>query len=311
MVGGLAVRTTGGLAVLRIIGAGVAMLAVGAVLIRPLLVEAGARAIDWQSYLSGTQRFLAGQPLYIPEQFSPHHLLDVAGRGYVYPPPSVLLFLPIVPLGYTGWALLSIAVLVTGIAAMCRSFAEYRWVATGLALTLIAASWPYTEGVIVGNVNVPLAGAFAWAFALGRRGAWPAAVGAIVKLHPAALAAWSKSLIRSGLIAAALVVLTIWMPWVDYVRAMLNVRPLCDADFTMAPALSCTVGQPIALAAAAALVLIARWLPWDGLAFALVCVAVVLPQPEVFGHTTLFLEIGLLGLIAGTVKRPIPLEDGP
>src|SRR5439155_6538123 len=128
------------------------------------------RHIDWVSYSRAAQRFLDGQSIYIPEQLAgPYEMARIAGLGYVYPPPSILLFVPFLALGPTVWAVANAALFATGLAAMARvGFGQYAGFAFGIALLAAGLTTPYLDAVVMGNINLALAGLFAWTWALGR-----------------------------------------------------------------------------------------------------------------------------------------------
>ena len=84
----------------------------------------------------------------------------------------------------------------SGLAAMARrDFGRYAALAFGVALLLFGLSTPYLDAMVMGNSNLGVAGLFAWAWVLGR-GARPigvlAALGGVFKLHPFALAGWTR-----------------------------------------------------------------------------------------------------------------------
>src|SRR5690349_5625316 len=154
------------------------------------------RLIDWRSYAGAAARFLDGQSLYLASQLSgPYRMFDVAGAGYVYPPPSVLLFLPFLVLGPTGWGVANAALFAIGLGAIVRrDFGQAAPLVFGVALAIVSLTRPYLDGMATGNINVGLAGVFACCWALGRdRSQWLAGVGAVIKIHPLALAGFSHS----------------------------------------------------------------------------------------------------------------------
>jgi len=160
-------------------------------------IPAVFRHIDWVSYSRAANRFLDGQPLYIPAQLAgPYQMADIAGLGYVYPPPSILLFVPFLAIGPTGWAVANAILFATGLAAMARrDFGRYAGLAFGIALLATGLTTPYLDAMVMGNINLALAGVFAWSWALGRGSrpiGWLAGAAGLVKLHPFALAAWTR-----------------------------------------------------------------------------------------------------------------------
>ena len=212
---------------------------------------------------------------------------------------------------------------LTGIAAMAhRDFGRYWVAAAAVALAILAVGQPYIEAVVVGNVNLGLAGLFAWAWATRgsvRTTGLLAGAGALLKVHPMSLVALNPrgSVPRSlavGLtliVGAALVTLPIFglQTWLDYVTAFTNLRPECGAG-SLAP--SCVLaqvagpgGRYLVLASAAVLVLAATLIRNDLLAFGLIIGAVLLPQPEVFPHTFLYVEVLLFAVVCSAFQRLI------
>ena len=290
----------------------------------PLLDEripSASRHIDWLSYSHAAERFLNGQSLYIPQQLAgPYLMADIAGLGFVYPPPSVLLFVPFLPLGGTAWSIASALLFSSGIAAMARrDFGRHAGLALGLALLVAGVTAPYLDAVVMGNANLALAGAFAWAWAVGR-GTRPvgviAGLGGVVKLHPLALAGWTRPDHARRTIAAAVgtssVIGLVTLPivgigsWLDFARAATNARPLCgygiDAVACALLPIAGPLTTPILVACSGLLIAVAIWARQDTVAFALIVVAILVPLPEVFVHTFLFIEV-LVFAIAGSRVR--------
>ena len=247
-------------------------------------------------------------------------MADVAGIGYVYPPPSVLLFVPFLALGPTVWAIANALLFASGLAAMAhRDFGRYALLALGLALLAVGLTAPYLDAMVMGNVNLGIAGLFAWAWAIGRGSrpiGWLAGIGGLVKLHPFALAGWTqpaRALRSIGLAIAVLVgIAVVTLPivglgnWADFARAAANARPLCgygiDAVGCSLTPLLGGLATPVLLAVSGLLVLGAIRSTIDALSFALIVVAVMLPLPEVFTHSFLLVEVLALALI-GSIAR--------
>ena len=292
----------------------------------PLLdqrIPAVFRHIDWISYASAAERFVHGQSLYVAAQLAgPYHMADVAGIGYVYPPPSVLLFVPFLALGPTVWAVANALLFASGIGAMARrDFGPYGGLVFGVVLFAVALTPPYLDAMVMGNINLGLAGVFAWSWAVGR-GSRPigllAGLGGIVKLHPIALAGWTRppdARRTIGIAVATVVGISVvtspmmgLASWTDFARAAANARPLCGYGIdAVACSLTPSLGAlttPVLLAVSGALVLAAIWCTIDALSFALIVVAVILPHPEIFPHTFLLVEV--LGVaMVGSLVRPL------
>jgi hypothetical protein len=201
---------------------------------------------DWQTYVRTTDRFLAGEPLYSPQQLSgPYSLTEVTDAGYGYPPPSVLLFLPFRPglLGITGWLALNVGLLVGGLGAIFRKELAVSW-PTALALGVVSLTLfqPFANGVRNANVNVGLAGIVALLWSFDRSPIPPVIAGsmAMVKVFPAFFGLWVKprELLASVAVTAivALGIFAVTLPlvgltaWRDFATAISNAHALCSAD---------------------------------------------------------------------------------
>jgi hypothetical protein len=283
------------------------------------------RHIDWITYSSAAERFLHGQPLYVASQLTgPYHMANVAGIGYVYPPPSILLFVPFLALGPTLWALANALLFASGLAAMAhRDFGRFAALAFGIELLVVGVTAPYLDAMVMGNITLGLAGVLAWTWALGR-GSRPigllAGLGGLVKLYPFWLVGWTRPPRARRTIGIALAttlgLIALTLPfvgvgsWVDYARAAANARPLCGYGIdavacTLTPSLG-ALATPVLLAASGVLVLAAIWCTIDSLAFALIAVAVLLPLPEVFTHTFLLVEVLAIAMVGTLVRRRVP-----
>lgn len=288
------------------------------------------RGIDWRFYELAAQRFLAGEALFTPTQLAgPYVLADLAPNAYLYAPPTILFLIPFVPFGPVLWAAFNVTVFVTGIAAMARRDIGRHWVIGAVvALSIIAVGQPYIEAVVVGNVNLALAGVFAWAWAtrgrVGTSGAL-AGVGGLVKLHPIALIALNPRESAPRALAAAIAVIigaaVLTLPilgmhtWIDYVTAFTNVTPLCGPGSLSATCALTDVAGPagryLALAIAACLVLAAFLVRNELVAFSLIVGAVFVPQPEVFPHTFLFVEVLLFAVVCFAFQRIVIRQATP
>ncbi|CAN5739682.1 hypothetical protein BH20CHL5_BH20CHL5_03390 [soil metagenome] len=209
--------------------------------------------IDWYAYAYGTERLLAGESLYIAEQLAGRYRLpEVTPAGYIYPPPSALLFLPFTigwDIGLSAWIVGNLALLVAGLAAVLRR--EFGTVPpVGLALVLLGLCvaipapsgllMPLVNGVLASNVNVGLAGLLALCWATGARRGWiayAAGVGAAFKMFPGALALWAvrrhgwRSLLMAVGLVAAIALVTLPMvgteEWRRFLVALSNAEPTC------------------------------------------------------------------------------------
>lgn len=149
----------------------------------------GTLGYDYLAYDAAARRLLAGAPLYDTSY-------EVAGGFglYYYPPPFALVVLPLaalVPadLAVWLWTVALVTLLLVGIALMPVS-ATTRW----LTLALAGISWPVVQSIKLGQVG-PL---LLLLFAIGWRSlasdqvvGTVAALGTLVKLHPALLFGWA------------------------------------------------------------------------------------------------------------------------
>jgi Glycosyltransferase family 87 len=272
--------------------------------------------IDWRSYVETANRFLAGHSLYDPRQLvAPYSPVDVAPVGYLYAPPTILVFVPFLVLGPVAWAAANALLLATGIGAMAwRDFGRHAAIAAGVAFGVLAVGQPYRQAVVVGNINLGLAGLFAWAWAIRgqpRLTGLVAGIGALVKLHPIALLALAspQSRVRTALAAVVVIALAtiVSLPivgltaWGDYLTALANVRPLCGVGSNVLTCALEPVVGPMArvgvLLIAALIVLVALAARNDLLRFALLVLAIFVPLPEMFPHTLLYADVLLFATV--------------
>lgn len=297
-----------------------------------LLVPVDRVFVDWITYANAVDRFVSGQSLFAPQQLSGQYFLpDVVRAGYAYPPPSILLFLPFAsyPVGLVGWTVLNVGLLVTGLLAVVRKEMGRVTPLLGAAmLGSLALYVPFTEGVAVGNVNVGLAGVFAWAWVIGRSSPGMgvlAGVGAVVKIVPGALVFWSdrRTFVRTAAIslAVATFVSVVTLPlmgihaWTDFMTALGNSQPNCSGPGLHA-SLACVIepltgpvaarSMVVAIALAAGIGAVLTRTPT--VAFALVVVASVFPATDGHSHSLLVLYVLLVILSAHLVgvrsRRP-------
>ena len=208
--------------------------------------------VDWLAYALGAERVLRGESLYLAEQMvGPYHLPDVTPAGYIYPPPSAILFLPfaIGDAGRIAWLAANVGLFYSGLAAVLRrEFGAVRPLAfalvlLGLLVTIpipggVAA--PFPNGVLTANVNVGLAGLLAWCWAAGNRRRWipyAAGVAGAFKIFPAALVLWAarrdgwRSIAVAVAVAGAIAVVTLPVlgldEWRRFFIALSNAEPTC------------------------------------------------------------------------------------
>src|SRR3954471_5614975 len=177
--------------------------AIASLLLIPGLVllpaaTSGTLGFDFLAYHGAAVRILAGERLYDPT------IQQTGGFGlFYYPPPFVLLVLPLAILpgavAVWVWTALMLAAFAAGVAAMPVP-ATVRW----LTILLAGLSWPFAYVIKLGQVG-PL---LFLLFAIGWR--WmdrprvlgaAAAGGALVKLQPGLLLVWP---VLTGRVRAAI-----------------------------------------------------------------------------------------------------------
>jgi hypothetical protein len=286
----------------------------------------GRLFVDWVTYANAVQRWLAGAPIYAQQQLSgSYYLPQVVGVGFAYPPATVPLFLPFAaaPVGVALWILLNVGVFVTGIVAVLRrELGGASFAATGLVLAVLAICPPFTVGVAAGNVNVALAGVFAWAWAAGRGASYlpmAAVISAAVKLTPASLLGWGDRRPRryaaQGGVALVVVLATVPLTgaaaWHDYVVALFNSTPICHLQGAL-PSVPCVAAALLgsdALARAAtigafvALTLAAWWTPSPLAAYLMIAAAWMIPTADVHKHSLLVPLVALLVVALRLYRR--------
>jgi hypothetical protein len=173
-----------------------AALSLFAAVVGLVLASAGATlGYDYDAYIAAARRLSEGLPLYDQSitQSGAHAV-------YLYPPPFAVAFLPMVALpdaiARLGWSI-AMAVLV-GIGALLL---PVRRDTRLLVVILAALDWPVLYAIKLGQVEPILFVAFAatwrWRDRPGVVG-FATAVGALVKVQPALVAAWAWTSSRCG-----------------------------------------------------------------------------------------------------------------
>jgi hypothetical protein len=169
--------------------------------------------LDFVIYRDAAARWLAGGSFYLPEQLAGPY--PVAPPQVLYPPPSLLIFVPFTILPASLWWVIPIGITVWAIAAH-----RPRPVAIGVILLCLAD--PTTLPILVhGNPVIWLVAAIA----LATHRAWPAV---LVFLKPTLLpfalfGAWHRSW-WVALAGAGLLSLLFLPMWDDYVTVAMNAR---------------------------------------------------------------------------------------
>jgi len=264
---------------------------------------------DWENYASAVDRVLRGESLYSAAQLSGVYNLPSTVRiGYSYPPASILFFVPfaVFPAGVAVYTAFSAVVFLSGLAAIVRR--EFGHVAPGLLGIALLAVVPlpgYLETLRYSNVNLFIAGVFAWLWALPRADSPVGAglgVAVLLKMFPAFFLGWSvrhagwrHAAWAIGLVAVVcLVALPLTGPgaWGDYVKALANAEPSCgqapSLPCALQPFLGLAAAKTVALVVAVALALMSLLVRSRLVGYALLVGAVHAPVLELWGHYELF-----------------------
>jgi hypothetical protein len=216
----------------------------------------GGWFIDWRTYANTVERWLGGGSIYAPEQLNgPYFMTMEVGRGYVYPPASVPMFLPFAldSLGLLLWETFLIGAFFAGIwLVVDRGFPRQRLAAFGIVVFAAAFFYPAVQGFAAGNPNMATAGllAMAWAGA-PRVGIFAGALG-VVKILPSVISilhGW-KAVAIAVLTGTAIVLATLPFvgvaAWEDFVRAMRDGLPVCPNSI-LNPSVACTLGPVLSV----------------------------------------------------------------
>jgi hypothetical protein len=292
----------------------------------------GVVFIDWWVYALASERFLAGESLYLDVQLAgPYSLRELT--PFVYPPPSAILFLPFAswPVGQVAWIIASLAIFLSGLAAIVhRELGHVTPVVAGcilVALTLFVPLpdgrllAPFLDAVGTANMNLALAGLLAWTWAAGERLRWlpwMAGVLAILKVFPASLILWAVRRngwrpLLIGLGTAALIVVAT-LPilgieeWRRFAVALSNAELACDGGRVSLPCLAEPLlgasGAKLAGLATGALLLVSSVLAHgEYRAFALLTLGMMAGIPDLSQHYYLFLYVLIAIALARLIAR--------
>lgn len=170
---------------------------------------------DLAIYVERTRSWLDGTGFYLPRQLDGPYV--IRNGDALYPPPTILLFLP--------WALGAPAFLwwlipLATVAVSLRRLQPPLW-ARGVLIALVLVYGRTLIAIILGNPSI-------WAFAgilAGAAFGWPALL-ALVKpvLAPFALIGARRRSWWTGLAVVAVVALAFGPMWLDYARVLVNAR---------------------------------------------------------------------------------------
>jgi hypothetical protein len=160
-----------------LVGASIAIPVFALVVISILLLDAIARVgrppfVDWLTYRNTVERGLAGLSLYDPRQLAGEYLMpDIIETGSTYPPASIIVLMPFsigMP-GLAAWLVLNFGLFISGLwAALRRDLGSRTPAPFAFALLGLLVFLPFASAVITANVNLAMAGIYAWCWAVGR-----------------------------------------------------------------------------------------------------------------------------------------------
>lgn len=318
---------------------GVAVLAMGVVLfaahvagIASVFAEYGHVPFeDWWNASNAADRLLTGKPLYHAEQlegpyFGPAYTLS----GLAYPPPAAVLFVPFrgAPFGLALWLSANVGLLATGLLAILRN---ELGAAANRAMPFVVGGLlafpPFAVGVMWANLNVGLAGLFAWSWV--ERSRWTAAgagLGALLKLYPAAVAVWRtrtdgfvRPILTAAVVAAGISAVTLPIvgldAWTDFATAFTNTRPVCTTEMSSVVCLlDGPLGFPGARVATSVLALIlvfaSSFVPNKSWAYAIVMAGMMFAVLDVHFHYWIFAYVAVTAIVSKAIGRK-PHEPGP
>ena len=195
---------------------------------------------DWQTYALAWLRVSHGGPLYDAAQVAgPYRLPDMIGRGYAYPPASVVLFAPFSswPAGFIAWTTVNVGTLLTALWALATRISPMRRTLLFAAMLLgLAGFFPFEDGVGVGNLSIAAAGLFGWAYVLGERTApGLGAIAGLARLTSGTLAlaglrnrrAAFKGIALGALLVVASLPIVGLDAWLSYPAVIANAMPDC------------------------------------------------------------------------------------
>lgn len=294
-----------------------------------LLLDAIARAAhepfgDWLTYYRSVQRVLLGGPLYEPKQLvGPYHMPDSVANGYPYAPASIAALLPFglgMP-GLAAWLAVTFGLFLSGLwAALRRDLDRAALPAFSVALVIFVIFLPFSSAVVTANVNVAIAGTYAWCWAVGRsEGRIGVLVGIVsaFKIFPGVLAFWPTGSSRRMSMALAIVavaVLTVLslpltgvQTWPEFLAVVANAQPTCsDGRISLAclllPEIGAAWAKSVAMFVGVAVFIAALWTKRERVAFVLFGAAMMVPVIDLHPHTWLIAYVALAVGVSGLLK---------
>lgn len=272
----------------------------------------GASYADFMSYLEAVRRVSETGTPYAPFQLAGHYPLDTAagGRGFVYPPTSLWLFIPFAwdkvgGLYFNVVGALAVAVVVV---AIIERTGRLGW---SLVPILALLALPVYSSLAVGQVTSWVAAGLGLMWLAPRQSGWFAVLGGLVKVFPAAGLVWTarhRGKVFGPLAAAgAIAVLTavVWpSTWPDFLVAWSNGTPSC-MPWSL-PSFACTLGvRELGYVVAAMLLLAVLVIENDEVAFAVLGVALIVPAPDLYPNYLLIPIVAAVPLLTHYLRRTL------
>lgn len=277
---------------------------------------------DWTGYHDAAWRAILGAPLYEPMQPAGPGSASVDGAArFAETPGAVPWLLPFAgqSMGTVLWIAINCWFFVSGIfAALWRDLGVKAAIPFAFALL---GCLPFASAALSADVNLFLAGTFAWSWAVGRaepRIGALAAIAGLFRLVPSVLVLWPTGRARWRSVGIAIVVVAVStlislllvgpQAWLDYASVLINAPPSCtDGGVSIACALTPTTGAAGAKAVAVGIALLALAgalrVRNDRAAFVLFGVAMLAPTAGMDASSWLIAYVALVVLIGGALSR--------
>jgi hypothetical protein len=240
---------------------------------------------DAVTYAVGVDRWLSGTSPYTPMQSEPYPLHLVAlGAGYIYPPASLPLLIPLTwgDGVMRAWAFAGgLSVGVVG-ALMVREYGRR------VAVLVFGIAMLLPMDVASGQASPWIVSAVGLAYLSPRWGSVVAASAGSLKVYPMLAVRWWPAL----LVPLALGLLTLGL-WPDWITAWTNGRPGCP-DWALT-SVTCATGSAWPGYVLAAILLVGAWRAPRPIGFFLLTVAMIIPAPDLFRG---YLLVPFMGLLA-------------
>lgn len=239
---------------------------------------------DAVTYALAVGRWLGGESPYTAMQSQPYPLYLVAsGMGYIYPPPSLPLLLPLAG----GHGVLRAWAFAGGISVAIVAALLVRDMGRRVALAVFGLTLLLPMNVDSGQASPWIASAVGLSYAAHRWGSVAAAAAGALKIYPLLAVRWWPALAAPaalGLVTAGL--------WPDWIEAWLNGRPSCVP--TALPSVTCAIGTAWPAYALAVVLLLGAWRAPRPVGFFLLTVAMIVPAPDLFHGYLLVPYMGML-----------------